>query len=140
MKKLTEQEFQDRTQAVARANKIFIESGITTNITDAFRLYQGVLAEQEREIFITSSTGGRLPAELDKYTRPKCSQCASDMGLRIINEPQGYRNVNGYKTCWECFDCAHEEYSYKTIEEWMKELNVKSQPQPQPKSSPCGGK
>lgn len=131
MKELVEQEFYDRIQAVTHAQKIFIESGLTKNITEAFRLYQEVLAETKREIFITSSIGGRLPAELDKYVRPKCSQCGSDMGLRIIKEPKGYKNINGYKTCWECFDCAHEEYSYKTVEDWIKELNLKSS---------CGGK
>lgn len=125
MKKLTYEEFNDRVQAVDRARKIFIESGITKNITHAFKLYQEILAEQEREIFITSTNGGKLPSVLDKYARPKCSQCDSDMGLRIIDEPKGYKNVNGYKTCWECYNCAHEEYSYKTIEEWMKELNIK---------------
>lgn len=126
MKNLTEKEFYDRTLTVARAQKIFIDSGITKNITDAFKLYQEILAEQEREIFITSMNGGKLPSALDKYIRPKCSQCGKDMGLRIVNEPKGYRNINGYKTCWECYNCAHEEYSYKTIDEWMKELNLKS--------------
>lgn len=126
MKNLTEKEFHDRTLAMTRAQKIFIDSNITKNITDAFKLYQEILAEQEREIFITSMNGGKLPAALDKYVRPKCPECDSDMGLRIINELQGYKNVNGYKTCWECFNCAHEEYSIKIINDWIKELQKKA--------------
>lgn len=125
MKKLTQEEFQERTQVVARARKIFIESGLTKNITDAFILYQEVLAEREREIFIKSTTGGRLPAALDAYERPKCPECGADMGLRIIKQPQGRENVKGYKTCWECFKCGHEDYSHKTVEDWMKELKRK---------------
>lgn len=125
MKNITSEEFEERIGAVSRARRIFIDSGITKNITDAFILYQGILAEQEREIFIRSATDGRLPSALDGYERPRCPECRSDMGLRVVREPEGKGNLYGYKTCWECFNCTHEEYSHKTIDDWMKELKKK---------------
>jgi len=126
MNKLNFEEFKDRIEALERARKIFIGSGITNNITTAFKIYQEVLAEKERrEVLSTKEDGNRSRSPFDIYERPKCSQCGMEMGLRVINIPQGVKNVNGYKTCWECYNCAHEEYSYKTIEGWMKELNVK---------------
>ncbi len=132
MNKLTFEEFKDRMGALERAKRIFIDSGLTNNITTAFEIYQEVLAEKEREIFLsTREAGNRNWSPLDIYERPKCVQCGTEMGIRAINIPQGIRNVNHFKTCWECYNCAHEEYSYKTIDEWMKELNLKPS---------CGGK
>lgn len=126
MKKLTYEEFIDRVQAVARAKRIF--SPITRNFTKAFEIYQEVLAETERDIFIS-----KIRAEdynvLSKYKRPKCPDCGKDLALRIIKIPQGPRNVNGYQTCWTCKDdrCCYEDFSKMDVVGWLNTLELKDE-------------
>lgn len=124
MKRISYDEFRDRTKAIAKARKIFIPH-FTKNITIAFGLYQEVLAEQEQDRFLTTVTGGRVPMTwLDQYERPRCSFCKEPLYLRIINIPKGNQNQRGWKTCWECLgpNCTHEEYSKKSVNEWVKRL------------------
>ena len=119
MNKLTEQEFQDRIQAVARARKIFINL-TGGNITDAFTLYQEVLAEQERAVIINTLTAGnRPPALFDQYDRPKCPECGADMMFRPLAE-----NLKGIKVQLVCEnpECDTVLNSEMSIEEWAKEL------------------
>jgi hypothetical protein len=119
MNKLTEQEFQDRIQAVARARKIFINL-TGGNITDAFTLYQEVLAEQERAVIInTLTSGNRPPALFDQYDRPKCPECGADMMFRPLAE-----NLKGIKVQLVCEnpECDTVLNSEMSIEDWAKEL------------------
>jgi len=119
MNKLTQQEFQDRVQAVARARKIFI------NLTDgrldnAFVLYQEVLAEQERAVIINTLTAGnRPPALFDQYDRPKCPECGADMMFRPVKD-----NPEGIKVQLICEnpECDTVLNSEMSIEDWAKEL------------------
>lgn len=132
MKELTGEEFNDRMIAVARARKIFIESGVTNNISKAFELYQEVLAEHYRDVFLDTYSGGkRQQTFIDtNYIRPNCPTCrragrgTQPLYLRIINIPQGRDNVKGYKSEWVCVhpNCIYEEYSFNTLEDWMNEL------------------
>jgi hypothetical protein len=127
MKRIDDKEFHDRLAAVARARKIFTPH-ITKNISIAFDLYQEILAEQERKRFLTSISGGRVPPSwIDRYERPRCPECQESLYLRIVREPKGKGNQKGWRTCWECVapNCFFEEYSKKTVEEWMKELRRK---------------
>lgn len=124
MKTMTKLEFEDRILALARARAIFMPH-LTDNISIAFALYQKVLAEREREIFINSSRDYNKPKLFDKYERPQCPNCGKDLFLRVIGVKQGPRNKYGYRTCWECLDCAYEKYSTKTIKNWMEELRRK---------------
>ena len=124
MKRISFDKFQDRTKAIVKARKIFIPH-FTKNITVAFELYQEVLAEQERDRFLTTVTGGRVSMTwLDQYERPNCPSCEEPLYLRIINIPKGKQNRRGWKTCWECLgpNCTHEEYSKKSVNEWVKRL------------------
>ena len=109
------------------ARRIFIPH-ITKNISIAFGLYQEVLAEQERDIFLSAmSNGDKLRTKLDDFVRPTCPDCGNDLYLRIINTPKGKANIHGYRTQWMCIqdDCIYEKYSEKTLSEWMRELNKK---------------
>ena len=54
MNKIGREEFKDRTEAILRARSIFIDSGVTANISIAFELYQGILAEQERKLVVSN--------------------------------------------------------------------------------------
>lgn len=124
MKRISYSEFQDRAEAIVRARKIFIPH-LTKSITVAFELYQEILAEQERDRFLTTVTGGRaLMTWLDQYERPSCPLCKEPLYLRIIRDPKGLGNQKGWKTCWECLNpnCAYEEYSEKTVGEWVRQL------------------
>ena len=123
MKELTEEEFRDRTQAVLRAGAIFIDSGITNNISIAFELYQKVCAEREREIFISTQAGDNRPKTvMDRYERPKCPECGKDMMFRNVPE-----NPEGVKTQLVCtqIDCDTVLDSEMSLEDWMRELKVK---------------
>ena len=110
MKKINYTEFQSRLSEVAKARKIFIKSGITKNITDAFQLYQDILAEEQREVIIT-----KLQTPIENMERPQCDECDSD--LKLSTRPQ---SIDGkiYHTTWICEKCGMEYYSEKTVEEW----------------------
>lgn len=126
MKKLNEEEFYDRLAALAKAKKIFMPH-LTTNVTIAFEMYQELLAEGERAILL--GHGDKTKKILDFYERPKCPDCGENLFLRLIYIPKGKSNRQGYKTCWECVegpeDCVYEEYSGKTLNQWMRELERK---------------
>jgi len=133
MKKLRLEEFQDRINAVVKARKIFIPH-ITKNISIAFGLYQEILAEQKRDIFLNTISGGqRSKTFIDRYKRPKCPKCGKELGLRILDELTEKENPKGWRTCWVCPDsfiedaeCFYEEYSRKSVNDWMQELALKN--------------
>lgn len=120
MRKLTYEEFEDRTQAVLRAHRIFIDSSVTNNISIAFDIYQQVLAEQDREVFLSTMIQGQTPiTPLDAYARPTCPDCGADMRCRPLSE-----NDEGWLTQWVCSndDCDLVLNSEKSVDEWMAEL------------------
>ena len=134
MKDLSREEFQERTEEVARARKIFIPH-FTKNISIAFELYQEVLAEEKKEVFLRSKTAGaRMPTVLDLFERPACPDCGTELRLKVLL-PQGPQNLYGFKTLWFCHGqreageyCGYEEApTMKSVEDWMHELRVKKE-------------
>jgi len=122
MRELTHEEFTDRTMAIIRAEKIFIDSGITNNITVAFQLYQYVCAEREREIFLSTNRYGTKPRTvMDRYERPQCPDCKYDMQFRVVPE-----NDEGIKVQLVCSnkDCDTVLNSIESIEWWMENLKI----------------
>ncbi len=125
MKKLTKEEFEDRVMAVFRARQIFIDSGITKNVSLAFELYQKVCADRDREIFLSTQVlGNREPKPFDKFVRPKC-ECGADMYFRRVQE-----NDEGIKVQLVCANpkCDIVLNSENDIDWWMKNLEVKDEP------------
>lgn len=123
MKKLTKEEFEDRMMAFNEAEKIFVGSGITNNITVAFQIYQAILADKERAKHAAPSEHGFLPGSpMNGFERPKCPECNSDMLFRAIPE-----NEEGVKTQLVCrkIDCPVVLDSDKTIEQWKEILAVR---------------
>ena len=115
MKKLTKEEFIDRMDAIRRANKIFIDSGLTNNITTAFELYQEVFATRERQLVLTANIEGNSHrTAMDYYERPKCPECRADMKFRALPE-----NAERIKTQLVCSKCDVVLDSDKTLQEWM---------------------
>ena len=124
MNKLTPEEFQDRVEAVARARSIFINL-TGGNLTNAFILYQGVLAEKEREVILSALThGDRPPALFDKFVRPRCPECGAELMFRTVGE-----NDEGVKVQLVCAnpECDTVLNSEMSIEEWTKELQSGSE-------------
>ena len=120
MKKLTHTEFQHRVNEVNKAYRIF--SPLTNNMTEAFRLYQEVLAEEKMEIFVSVEVFGNKPmTPVDDYERPLCPDCNSPMRFRII--PPNDENVNTQLVCENCDLVLDSE---KTIQEWYQLLEKKS--------------
>ena len=123
MKKLTIEEFEDRMRAIQRAKGIFVDSDLTRNITTAFELYQEIFAEREREIFLSTQVYGNRPLTImDKYERPKCPDCNSDMMFRQVPE-----NEEGIKTQLVCSnqECQTVLSSEEDLSWWMENLKRK---------------
>lgn len=120
MKKLTLEEWQKRMGEISKARRIFIESGLTNNITRAFEIYQEILAEEQMSIFVTNAVVGKYPPSvLDQYERPTCEEDGTELRLKLdALDPQGKR----WPTAWFCPTCGLEQYSEKSITDWMEEL------------------
>jgi len=95
----------------------------TMNISIALELYlQNDATELEKVQTPHRITAKSKPKNIaDIVGRPFCVICGKKMSLRIINTPQGKQNLKGWKTCWECLGCGHEEYSIKSIEDLIRE-------------------
>jgi hypothetical protein len=62
-------EYSNRVEEVNKAYRIF--SPLTNNMTEAFRLYQEVLAEEKMELFMSVEAWGNRPmTPVDDYERP----------------------------------------------------------------------
>ncbi len=110
---------QIRNQIVAKARKKYIPSH-TMNISKALGLYLKNGTKEQIPLTITKKTKPKNIADL--IGRPECPECKQEMMLRIINTPQGKANLKGWKTCWECLKCGHEQYSTKSIQRWLDEI------------------
>lgn len=120
MKKINFEEFQKRVNEVNKAGKIF--APLTNNITDAFTLYQEILAEERMEVFVSVGVMGSRPlTPMDDFERPLCPDCNSPMRFRIIPP-----NDEGVNTQLVCENCDLVLDSEKTIQEWYQILEKKS--------------
>jgi hypothetical protein len=122
LKELTEEEVADRAGALQRAEKIFSHM-TNADITKAFKAYQAIFAEREREIFLSSHVHGRRPRTLmDKWERPKCPDCGSNMLFRVVPE-----NNAGTKTQLVCESpkCDTVLNSKNDLNCWMNNLRIK---------------
>jgi hypothetical protein len=120
MKKLNFNEFQKRINEVNKAYRIF--NPLTNNMTEAFRLYQEVLAEEKMELFMFVEAWGNRPmTPVDDYERPLCPDCQSPMRFRMIPP-----NDEGVITQLVCENCDLVLDSEKTMPEWFKILEKKN--------------
>jgi hypothetical protein len=120
MKKLTFEEFQNRVNEVNKAYRIF--KPLTNNMTDAFILYQEVLAEEKMDVMIPASSMANRPmTPFDDKERPLCPDCQSPMRFRPV--PQNDEGVNTQLVCENCDLVLDSE---KTIQEWYQMLEKKN--------------
>lgn len=126
MKDLSIEDFKKRAQDIVRSRKIFIEGGITKNITIAYTLYREMLLEDDRLAALPERLNlidhGLVPDSTFNVNRPSCPDCGAALYLRAIYLPQGPGNLKGWRSCWECSRCLYDEYSLKTVSEWREEL------------------
>lgn len=115
------EELQIRNTIIAKARKKYIPSQ-TMNISKALELYLKNDAKENEQIPLTITKKTRPKTIANLIGRPTCPECGEKKMLRIIKTPQGKQNLKGWKTCWECLKCGHEEYSIKTIQEWLEEI------------------
>jgi transposase-like protein len=121
MKKLNYVEFQKRINEVNKAARIF--APLTNNISEAFKLYQEVLAEEQMEVFVSTAMMGNKPmTPMDDFERPKCPECQNELRLKLGAKDQDGKEWN---SSWVCTQCLAEFYSEKTAQEWMNELRRK---------------
>ena len=121
MKKMNYEEFQKRVTEVNKAAKIF--APLTNNISDAFKIYQEVLAEEQMEVFVSTAVMGKQAmTPMDDFERPKCPECQNELRLKLGAKDQDGKDWN---SSWVCTQCLAEFYSEKTAEEWMNELRRK---------------
>lgn len=133
MIKLTHQEFIDRLMAVAEAEKVFVHSGITNNISVAFSLYQKLLADKERALILDSKEqdAGRgvsipsaeisIPVDIE-LEKPRCPDCDKELMLRVAKNEE----IDlGAKSVWFCASCGYEGMSEKSVMRWIRELPEK---------------
>jgi hypothetical protein len=120
MKTMNYNEFLHRTLEVNKAYRIF--SPLTNNMTEAFRLYQEVLAEERMELFVSTEVMGNRPlTPMDDFERPLCPDCNSPMRFRMIPP-----NDEGVNTQLVCENCDLVLDSEKTIQEWYQLLEKKN--------------
>jgi hypothetical protein len=100
MKSMTQAEFIDLIMAHQRARKIFIESGLTNNISKAFSAYQELLAEQDRTLRLTTANGESLPKPGThyRYLDIPCPVCHS----RIYEMEKCCGAPEGWIECTKC--------------------------------------
>lgn len=57
---------------------------------------------------------------------PKCPTCGDPLMIKLIKEPRGNKNVNGYKSLWYCINdesgCIYEQYSTNNLSTELKKL------------------
>jgi len=116
----------DQQAAVQRARTIFIQSGITNNISTAYEMYQELLAERDRELIMKAEwkINGNPRSIMDRYERPKCPECDADMLFRLI--PANVEGVNTQLVCGNK-ECSVVLDSEMTIRDWMNVLEKKEE-------------
>lgn len=120
MKKIPFNEFVRRTEEISKARKIFMPN-ITNNITEAFALYQEILADDDSKMPVTvSRSDGYIQkptlAQLSEKLGMACSECNSQMVLK-----EKVSDMDGviWSSAWFCNQCFAMYYSEKTVQEWL---------------------
>lgn len=123
MKRLTKEEFESRLMEINNAERIFIHSGLTKNISVAFEIYQRILGETSHDVQINNViSAGRRGSELDGYNRPECPKCGKDMFIQV------FRPGHHIKTRLICPDPSCPAYdSDKDLDEWKAILKRKGE-------------
>ena len=147
MKRLTKKEFDERLRALRRSGILFksLEDQkcphcrrkfkASLNITKTFQAYQFLLAEEERNAFISTYLMPYTPerttpmAGFDPKKRPKCPKCQKPMlFMPDIGQLCEKANPSQWQTAWICPDtnnpeegCWYIHYSKKAVTYWIRQ-------------------
>ena len=116
-----------RLTIINKASRLYVDTGITRNITEALRMYLENDAGPDEQIplFITTPEIHQLQKIL-KQVRPRCDECDSELHFQVnAHDPTGQT----YPTAWICKTCGIEYYSDKTPAEWLEELRLETRKQ-----------
>lgn len=147
MKQLTEEEVQDRINALSRSQRMFASVKNQTcpkcgheykgkfNLTEIFAAYQNIFAEREREIQLLARKNYKKANFLDKYERPKCPKCGRPMEfLPYLDRLTPQQNPKGWKTAWQCpgstnenDSCFYQEFSHHSLQWWIMKLKKRKE-------------
>jgi len=110
----------DRDTVIERARIVYMDSGVTNNITEALRLYLRDVAGPDEQVplFISSPEQHQM-REVLKFGRPECDFCKAEMFFRICAVDQ---HGTTHATAWVCKNCGYEFYSDMTPKQWLKVL------------------
>jgi transcriptional accessory protein Tex/SPT6 len=110
-----------RAQIIQKAVEKYVHTKITNNVTDALRMYLQNDAGPSEQIplYVTAPLQNAFRTVLAKI-RPLCEDCGTGLNLKIGAVDQTGKH---YKTAWICPKCNLIEYSDRTPEEWLKDLN-----------------
>lgn len=124
MKRLSKEDFTERTKALLIARKVFVDSGVTNNISIAFEIYLELLSQEAIPLTITSHDGERPLKLMDDFKRPSCPDCGMDLMFRKVPE-----NPEGIKTQLVCenSDCDTVLDSENDLNWWMNNLERKEE-------------
>lgn len=104
--KLSEiEEEYSRTKVIDRVRAIFIQTGITSDLTEALKIYQDLIAKNRslcNEVPVTVTLNTKMKV-------PECPECGTLLQqLRL--PPKGRNNLYGYKTYRYCRSCGYEQF------------------------------
>jgi len=120
MNVLTEKEFIERVEAIQRARRIFIETGLTKNISDAFEVYQEVLAETVRVRKVNKKQLGPLGRGLfEDSRRPICPACGAVCYFRRV--PKNKKGILTQLVCSRA-NCQTVVNSNLDLQGWQSAL------------------
>ncbi|MBU1307889.1 MAG: hypothetical protein KKF33_20485 [Alphaproteobacteria bacterium] len=116
-----------RLTIINKAIRLYIDTGITNNITEALAAYLDNDAGPDEQIplFITSPEIHLLEKVLQER-RPRCDDCNAELYLQVNARDPGGKE---YPTAWICKTCGIEYYSDKSPKEWLKELQDETRKQ-----------
>jgi hypothetical protein len=120
----TYSEYRDREDAIRRARKIFVATGLTNNITHAFAAYQYIISESERPITVNASWyRGFAGNVMDTLERPLCPDCGEPLFFRNVRP-----NEEGIKCQLVCSnsECDTVLNSEHSIDWWQATLPKRS--------------
>ena len=114
-----------REATVQEARRLFIDTGIETDITKAYERYLSEHPEVKFPARITKNDKQYIvPKVMFIKHRPLCPECGELMGLWRVNSGPRDQVGGDFKTQWVCSDeetCGYQgDYSELTIKEQIK--------------------
>jgi len=93
-KTLSKEQWIERGLELLDAHKVFIDSGVTKNLSIAYELWIELCAakDRQRQVFLTTKEANSQRRLMDEYERPRCPEDDFEMMFRPVPEnPEGVK-------------------------------------------------